>query len=398
MEKIIIIGSGPSALSSAIYAKNENNEVIILEKNNYCAKKLLLTGAGRCNYFNENFSTKFYNVDNAITKKIIDNKDVYLDFLNKLGLEHTIINGYYYPFSKSSISVQNALILRTNELGIKIKYDVEVKTIEKMGKGYILNNEYYADKVIIGTGSKAYPKTGSTGDFYNILSNLGIKINKVLPALVQLRSDDKLISKWPLLRVSSKIELYIDNKLIKKEEGELQLTNYGVSGICVLTLSHLAVKALDNDKKVNLNINFLPNIEDYEEFINQRLKNLPNRNLVEFFEGIVNYKLLKELFKNKKIDENLCYENLSDDLKNKVKNTLLNFTININGSNSFSESQVCQGGVDLSEITENFEFIKYPNLYAVGELLDVHGDCGGYNLAFAFISGIIAGKKAGEND
>lgn len=398
MKKIIIIGAGASGVVAAINAKNENNEVIVLEKNNFALKKVLITGAGRCNYFNDFFDVSKYNTDHEIVKKVINYKNEYLSFFNNLGIYPNVINGYYYPYSNSAVSIQNALLMKAKEKNIKFIYDYPVKNIRIFDNKYVINEEYIADKLIISTGSKAYPKTGSTGEMYDILKSLNINILPVLPALVQLESDNKICKKWPVSRVKAKVSLLVENEALKENEGEVQLTDYGISGVCTLNISGSAIKNLTAGKEVFVLINFLSFIKNYDEFIISRLEILKNRNVVEFFEGIVNYKLLIALLDYYKIDKNLLFEDLSDNEKEKVKNILTNFKLKIDGYKDFSNSQVCQGGISLDELTLDFEVKKHKNMFITGEILDVDGQCGGYNLSFAFISGMVAGKKAGNND
>lgn len=398
MKKIIIIGAGPSGIAAAIHAKNENNDVIVLEKNSVALKKLLLTGSGRCNFYNDNFIKDFYNVDNDLVNKIISYKDKYLEFISSLGIEFSIINGYYYPYSKSSVSVQNALIKKAHSLGIKIIYDTSVFLINKENDKYIINNEFEADKIVIASGSKAYPKTGSTGDFYTILKEKNVNIKPVLPALVQLRSSNKIVNKWPLLRVESELKLIINNNIAKITKGELQLTNYGISGICTLSLSDIAVKNIVKHNDVSVVINFLPFVKDYDDFINKRLIKLKDVSIIEFFEGIINYKLLISLFKHNKINYENLYSDITINEYNVIKQVLTNFKLDIKGYNDFDTAQVSQGGVSLEELTDVFELIKHPGIYTIGELNDIHGDCGGYNLAYAFISGMIVGEELNYND
>lgn len=398
MEKIVVIGAGASGLSAAIHAKNKNNEVVVLEKNSFPLKKVLITGAGRCNYFNEEFSIEKYNSNLEILSQIIDYKTEYLNFFEKIGIYPNIANGYYYPYSNASVSVTNALMIEARKKNIKFIYDYNVFSIEQKEDKYLINNDLLADKIIISTGSKAYPKTGSTGEMYDILKNMNIKIQKILPALVQLKTDNKICSKWPNIRVKARLSLKVNGNIIKESSGELQLTDYGISGICTLNLSSLAVLNLYQKNKVEIFIDFLPFLTNYEEFIEKRVMEIGSRNVIEFFEGIIDYKLLIKLFEFYKIDSICSFENLSEINQKKIKNILTNFKLEINDYNDFSSAQVCQGGISLDEINDDFSLKKVKNIYVTGEIVDIHGECGGYNLAFAFISGMIAGKKVGLND
>ena len=393
MKKIIVIGAGASGIAAAIFAKNNTNKVIVLEKNSSPLKKLLLTGAGRCNFFNENFNENFYNINHNLISKVISYRSKYLDFMKSIGLEFTIKNGYYYPYSKTSVSVQNALMQKAKEKDIDFSYNIDLTNIIKFEKGYLINDSLYADNIILAAGSKAYPNTGSDGSVFSILKNLDVKINQVLPALVQLKSDCNIITKWPSLRVDAQIKLFCEDKFMKETSGELQLTNYGISGICVLSMSDLAVKSVEGRLKTHVSINFLSFISNYDEFVSKRKQTFKDASIIQFFEGIINYKLLISLFNYYKIKYDESFHHINDMVYEKIKKALTSFELPINGYNDFSCAQVCQGGVDLSELTENFELKKYPGIYVVGETNDIHGDCGGYNLSYAFISGMIAGES-----
>ena len=398
--KVIIIGAGPSGLLSALSMKNDNNEVIILEKNNVAGKKLLLTGNSKCNYFNENFNINFYNSNNKeFLKKIITdtNKNKIINYLETIGIVPTINDGYYYPYSKTSSSFQNSLLLECNQKNIKIIYNENITKIEKINNKFIINDKYNSDVVVISTGSKAYPKTGSDGYFYNYLQNKGIDIIKPMPALVPLITDNKITKAWKGIRINASLSLYENDKFIKKETGELQLTEYGISGIVTMQLSSYIIRNLKNNKE-EISINFLPNITNIEKYLIERNNKLPGRTNIELLEGLINYKLLYILLKNSKI-ENKKYNELTTKEKEILINLITNYKIQITDYKDFNFSQVCSGGVNLNELTENFELKKIKKMYTIGEITDVDGMCGGYNLAYAFISGYIAGKHiGGSND
>lgn len=400
MKKIIVIGAGASGVVAAVEAKCDNNKVIVLEKNSEALKKLMITGSGRCNYFNEDFALDKYNVRNTLLSKVINYEEEFKSFFARIGIVPNIINGYYYPYSGSALSIKNALLNEARSKNVEFSYNYSVTKIEKINDKYLINDELYADKIIISAGSKAYPITGSTGEMYDILSSLKVKINPVMPALVQLKSDSKICKKWPSLRVKAKLSLYVEDEFVTFSKGELQLTDYGISGICTFDISALAVNALRLNKKVNVSINFMPidEITDFKKFYLSRVKTLNDRNVLETLGAIINEKLLIELLNFYKIDPYLMNYDLSDEQIEKIKKALTDFKVNIIGSNDFSSSQVCQGGVDLDSVNEFFGLKQMDGAFITGELLDVHGLCGGYNLAFAFISGMIAGRKAKIDD
>lgn len=396
MKKVVIIGGGASGLTAAIYAAKANNQVTILERNSSVGKKILITGNGKCNYFNQDQDIKHYNSQNKdILEKIIttENLNEVLNLFDKIGIVPKIKNGYYYPNSNQAVSVKEALLLECKLLGVNIINDYYVENIKKQNNEFIINNEIKADKVIIAAGSKAAPKTGSDGNGYNLVNFLGHNIIKPLPALVQLISDEKDLKLWDKIRCDVTVSLIENNQLIKQEHGEIQLTDYGVSGICIFNLSGDAARGLDNNKKEEIIINFLPEIEDFITFMNQRNNKVKGRNISQLFDGLLNYKLADFLLKKAKINKNKSWNELTQEEKEKLNQKVCNFKLNIINTNSFDKAQVCSGGVPLTEINPTtMESLKENNLYITGELLDVNGDCGGYNLTFAFLTGMLAGK------
>lgn len=403
MKKVVIIGGGASGLISSIFAKNKDNEVIILERNSICGKKILATGNGRCNYWNEDQNLRHYNsTSKNLLEKIItlDNQKQIMTLFNRIGIVPKIKNGYYYPTSNQAISIRNALVTEATKLGVKIYQDALVDKVTHSNNKYIVefnNKKIIADSLIIATGSKASPKTGSTGIGYTLAKSLGHTIIEPLPALVQLVGQGKYFTSWDGIRSDVNVSLYAANKFIKEETGEIQLTSYGVSGICIFNLSRFASAYLKENKKVEVVINFLPWLkEDAITYFDKRTSLMPSRTIFELLEGLLNNKLLNTFLSILKLDESRKWTNMSKQEKINLINILTNFHLPIIDIKSFDNAQVCSGGVDLSEINPNtMESLINKNLYIVGELLDVDGDCGGYNLSFAWISGMLAGKSIG---
>ena len=409
MQKIVIIGGGASGLVTAITAARKGKKVTILEKNNTMGKKILVTGNGRCNYYNQDQNIKHYRSQNEeLIEKIItkSNLEKVLQFFEEIGIEPKIKNGYYYPFSNQAISIQNALISEIKNLDIEIKNDTEVQEISKQNNKFIIKtNEQNisADNVIIATGSKSAPKTGSDGIGYQICEKLGHTIIKPLPALVQLKGNEKYFKEGNGIRADVTIDLYENDEKIAQETGEIQLTDYGISGICVMNLSGRVARGLNEGKKEYVKINFLEGLNiqtpgQFIEFMNKRNNIMKNRTISELLEGIINYKLVNVLLKKSKISNNNKWYQFSNEQKLEVAKNIIELKIDITDTNSFDKSQVCSGGVPLSEINiETMESKKVQDLYITGELLDVDGDCGGYNLTWAWITGMIAGEHVGED-
>ena len=383
MKRIIIVGAGAAGMLAAIHAKTKDNQVILIERNTNCGKKILITGNGKCNYLNDDFNISHYRSDNLeFLENVIteENKKLLISEFKKIGIEPKIKNGYYYPMSNTSVSIQNALLLTLKQKGIEIITNTTITDIKKINNKFILNDKFTCDKLIIAAGSSACPKCGTDGIIYDALKPLGLKIKKPLPALVQLKSEGKFLKEWAGIRCDCELSLFENDKLIKKSIGEVQLTDYGISGICTFQLSSDCIRGLDSGKKEVIKINFLPDIKDFDTFYLNRVKLLKGRNDIELFEGLINYKLLYVLFKHNK----------------NIKEALTSFSLEITGYNGFDKAQVASGGIKLTEINDNFECKNIKDLYIIGEALDVDGDCGGYNLALCWISGILCGKDIND--
>ena len=388
MSKVGIIGGGYSGVISAIYA-SKNNEVTILERNNTLLKKLLLTGNGRCNYFNSVMTLdKFHSNNKELIEDIItmENIEELDNFFIELGLFPKVKNGYYYPYSNQASSVKDLLLSKLKELNVNIKTEYLVEKIEKKDNKFIVNNELEFDKIIISTGGKAYPKTGSDGMGYDLLKSFGHTITKLCPSLVQITSDNKYLKELSGIRSEVNLSLFDKDKKIKEEQGELQFTDYGISGICTFNLSSYLRDGIDNKYVL---VNFMPiDIKTFTLFMES------NNTIFERLEGILNYKLVKVLLKLSNIKENDYWKDITSKQKEDLINNLFNYKVSITGTKSFDQSQVTAGGVVLSEInTKTMESKKEKGLYVTGEVLDLDGDCGGYNLTLCFITGYIAGAN-----
>jgi len=409
MRDIIIIGGGASGLVAAIYAAKSGSKVTILEKNKILGKKILITGNGKCNYWNEDQSLEHYHSNNKellisiLNKK---NQEEIQQLFKMIGIIPRIKDGYYYPYSNQATSIQTALIKEAELQGVEIITETEVTNISKENNLFKINTNkgiFTSKKVIIATGSKAAPKTGSDGLGYKLVKHFGHNIIEPLPALVQLKSNTSYLKEWHGIRSDVSVSLIENNKVLATQIGEIQLTDYGVSGICIFCLSGRVSRGLSLNKKEQILINFLHpfNINSKEEFItwmDKRNKLVLNRSISDLLDGILNYKLINLILKLSKIKRDAKWELLNIQEKYLLGTNLTNFILDITGTNSFDSSQTCTGGIPINEINlSTMESLKTKGLYIIGELLDVDGDCGGYNLTFAFITGYLAGIGA-SND
>lgn len=389
---IIIIGAGASGIVTAINAKNENNRVILLEKNDRIGKKLLATGNGRCNYTNMNLSEKNYSSPDFVKRTLEDfrNEDL-INYFRILGLESTLDGNRVYPISLKANSVLNILIYWLEKKGIEVKTKSQVKEIKKTKKGYeVITNEetLRADVVVAAFGGKAMPASGSDGVSFEILKKMGIRVTDLKPALTQLKLDSKYLKHLSGTKVIGRARLLRDEKVIDEREGEILFTNYGISGPPILDMS---VNTKEGDV---IEVPLINNLKkDSIDMVYNRYYMFPDFSLEEFLMGLVDKKFIHYIVDSLDMDKNTAMNMISMGDFEKIIGLLLKSRFKVTGNTGFKNAQVTRGGVSLDEVSpENYEAKKYKDLYIIGEALDIDGDCGGYNLHFAFGCGYRLGK------
>lgn len=395
--KVGIIGGGASGMMSAILLNREGFDVTILEKNSTLGKKILMTGNGRCNYFNQDIGVdKYYISDYEFLKTIVNEENILKvkEFLNSLGLVPRIKNGYYYPMSNTATSVLNAFLTEIERLKIKTILDSEINNIKRKENKYqimVNGKKMLFDKIIIAIGSKAGLKENAN---YELLNSLGIKMTPILPALCPLVLNGDFFNKWSGIRAEARVSIYENDKFLKSDLGEVQLTDYGISGICVMNLSSLVSKALYQKQKVKVHLNFLPNIEkeNIDKWLTLRDNTLYQRTVIELLESIIPYKLLYILVSKAGIKSNCHYKSLTKKEKDDLINNLSDLTLEIRETKEIFKGQVVTGGIPINRVKTTLEDKEYAGLYYTGEILDVDGICGGFNLGFAWLSSIVVSE------
>lgn len=405
--QVIIVGGGASGLVAAISAAREGAEVIIVEQKDRLGKKILSTGNGRCNLTNEYMKNScFRGDDTSIISEIFDNfgyKDT-ISFFEELGVILKERQGYIYPISDQAATILDILCMEIKRLDVQVLLEQSVNNISKTSRGFVVRTTETAlqgDAVILATGGKAASVLGSDGSGYTLAKSFGHKLSPVVPALVQLKGKGSFFKHISGVRTHAKVSLYVDNTHICEDTGELQLTNYGISGIPVFQISRFAAKALYEKKSVVAEVDFLPSMSDdtFEEFIQKRLIIHGDKKSEDFLIGVFHKKLIGLLLKASKINVNETMNNLSKERFNKLVSVSKHFCIEIEGTNDFEQAQVCAGGVLTSEVNpKTLESLYADGLYLTGELLDIDGICGGYNLQWAWSTGYIAGKHAAKGN
>ena len=406
MRHVAVIGGGAAGMMAAITSAREGARVTILEHKERIGKKILSTGNGRCNFTNTYQTPACYRSDNRdfawnIIQKF--NVEKTISFFKELGIYPKDRNGYLYPYSDQAAAILEVLQIEVAKLDICVMTEINVLDIQPVKKGIRITTDkktITADSVILACGSKAAPVTGSDGSGYQLAKLFGHRIVPVLPALVQLRCAEKFYKSISGVRVQGSVEIYADDIFLASDTGEIQLTNYGISGIPVFQVSRYAAKALYKKQSVTAVLNFMPdmNKEEFLLFLQERITLCPYKTLDEFFTGVFPKKLCELWIRLSRLPKEMRVSDLSGEQLEKLVLLIQHLRTHITETNSFEQAQICCGGVDTTEINpDTLESNYVPGIYFAGELLDVDGICGGYNLQWAWSSGFVAGKEAAGN-
>ncbi|MCR4781846.1 MAG: aminoacetone oxidase family FAD-binding enzyme [Lachnospiraceae bacterium] len=402
---VCIVGGGASGLMAASYLSKRGLSVCLLEGSKELGKKLSLTGNGRCNITNKDLRSSCYNSsDDSFVSKIFEAvpNERLLSIIHEFGVSTKSINGYFYPMSLSAKSVVNALSGKNKNLSILFSSKVrEIVKDDSIFKLYGDRESKEKDRpllceaknVILSCGGSSFPKTGSDGSGYKLLEKMGLKVNRPLPALNSLFVNDFDRSLSGVRQVG-KVKLFVDENEVDNSYGEIQFTKEGLSGICIYQVSSKASKALDKNKKVEICLDYLPemNESDVKAEIYYRYKNLEGSSK-DVLNTLFPDKMINHLLNTCNIDEERESSSITDKELNLLVTTIKNDKFDIIGIDGFKTSQTTTGGLDLSEVDDNMQSKKIKNLFITGELLDCDGICGGYNLYLAFSSAIIAADR-----
>ncbi len=433
-----VVGGGAAGMMAAITAAGCGAAVTLLEGNDRPGRKLLSTGNGKCNLGNEKLDiNEYYTSCPEFLEKCLarfGTEDT-AAFFQGIGLLLKSKNGYLYPMSEQASSVLDVLRYELHRQGVQVITDCKVDDIEissraahRSGKDdkdahtaeyqkragahdrewkngqqnsrcirlESRGNIYWFDRVILACGGQAAPKTGSDGSGYRLAEKLGHSLVPVVPALVQMRCREDFFKSIAGVRADAMLTVTTGNGEPIQERGELQLTDYGISGIPVFQISRVMNYILRKRKDVEVRIDFLPDIT--EEALNNLVaarKHLRKSCTVEaFFTGMLNKKLMLLFIRLAGLKATEDAAAADPEKMRTVYRLCKCFPVHVSGSNSYDNAQVCAGGVPLDEVTAHLESRKVPGVYFAGEILDADGKCGGYNLQWAWCSGHIAGMAA----
>ncbi|HQC70333.1 MAG TPA: NAD(P)/FAD-dependent oxidoreductase [Sedimentibacter sp.] len=399
--KIAVIGGGASGLTAAIAAARNGAEVTICEKLNRVGKKILATGNGRCNYTNMNLSKECYHSNNLnFVDEVMKffNLDKTLVFFEDLGiLPYVDESGKVYPNSLQASSVLDVLRYELKRLNVKEVTDFNVTALRKSKDKFSIigNDTITADRVILATGGKASPQLGSDGKGYELAKSLGHEIIEPFPALVQLKLSGKYFKRIAGIKFDGIVKAYAGDRLIREEEGEILFTDYGISGPPILQVSRKVIEELNKKNKPFLNIDMFPGYSKLKlyDILQDRFRRINYKTIEESMIGFINKKLIPVVFYEAGFEDlNKICGKLNKKEIYKIIDILKEWKFEVIGHNSWQQAQSTAGGIKLSEVNpKTLESLKVKGLYFAGEILDVDGDCGGFNLQWAWSSGYTAG-------
>ena len=420
-------------MAAAIAVKRSGAQsVLLIEKNDSLGKKLKQTGNGRCNFTNRNMQASCFRSESPSFIEAFLKQFSYEDclrFFHSIGVLEKLRGDYVYPHSDQAKSLVFSLENAMRELGVELMCSTEVKAIRNSGKK---ENSLFeisccteeelkkekafkaeknikpkktfklkAKKLLICTGGLAMPSSGSTGEGYRFAEALGHTVLSPFPSLCPIYTEEKFVKAWAGVRVDTELSLFDGEELLFRDRGELQCTEYGISGIVVFQCSRLVHELLKKNGKAILSLSFFPEFKE-EEFLHFLLKRKEERSAQygrDFLLALLPDKLVSVLFQKAQFPVDKMLSEISKDKIRELCRLLFHFPFKASKIADFTKAQCTAGGISVSEVyPESMESKLCPKLYFAGEILDVDGLCGGYNLHFAFGSGILSGRAMGRRN
>lgn len=400
---VVVVGGGAAGLMAAITCQRLGKDVFVIDQKDRAGKKLLATGNGKCNFTNMVQNDLCYRSSQDVfprgALKQFGAEDT-VRFFEELGVLVKERNGYMYPYSGQAATILDSLCQEAKHLGVVIECGSRVEQIRKKDGLFSINyngKTVLAKEVILSAGGKASPKQGSDGSGYALARGLGHHVTKLCPSLTGLKAKETYCKALAGVRTDAAVSLYIEDNYIIKDTGELQLTSYGVSGIPVFQICRYAGMALLEQKKVTVKADFFPGWKEKQlrEHVFRQKERAESGTAEEALSGMANKKVLLVLLKHAGISAEECMAGISDEKLLKLCRCMKALEFHITDTNGFENAQVCAGGIDTREVNaDTMESKLVKNLYFAGEILDVDGICGGYNLQWAWTSGFVAGRHA----
>jgi predicted Rossmann fold flavoprotein len=404
--RVIVIGGGSSGLMAAITAAGNGAEVVLLERNERVGKKLLATGNGRCNLTNIHCRTEdFHGADRPWIAIVLEHfpLEKTLHFFESLGIAcRSEEGGKVFPWSFQASAVLDVLRFEAQRLGIEIRPKTEAQAIIPQKNGFIVEvsdgRQFAGERVIMACGGRAGSQFGSDGRAYRLAMALGHKLIEPFPAIVPLCLRGDFFKRLQGVKVLGRAAIGYGEDILRQEDGEILFTAYGLSGPPVLQLSRAAGQILQSHKQPWLRLDLFPEKqpEELETFLAERLRDQAHKSFELALVGWLHKRLIPVLMQQAGIADRmqLCAQVNSDEQK-KLVILLKNWTMEIIGTQPWPMAQVTAGGIAVNDVNPaSLESRIVPGLYFCGEILDVDGDCGGFNLQWAWSSGYVAGSSA----
>ena len=398
--EVIVIGGGASGMAAALSAAEQGASVTLLEKKEQTGKKILVSGNGRCNFSNAALSVRRYHCsDETFLERFLIRfpTERLLERFREIGLYAAERNGGYYPSTFLASSVNTAFQRALKSLGVRVVSHMNVLSVDKEEGGFIVrgeNEDFHAGKVILACGSRAGVSDPKPFTAYDILKRFSLPVAPCFPALARLIGNNGYEGLWDGVRIPGSVSFSG-----RTFEGEIQLVKDGISGIPVFQLAHDVNRALMDGSHPVVTVCFLkePAREDLAAYLDQA-KAAPLTKALSFRDyiaAVLPKKLAMALFSGS-VYEQLPLSSLTEDMTEDLLGRIYAFPYPVIKSAPMKEAQVSAGGLLLSAVDDDFEVRSVPGLFVTGELLDVDGETGGFNLHFAFASGFTAGEKAGR--
>ncbi len=405
MGKVLVIGGGAAGLMAAIAAAEEGASVTLWEGGTEPGKKLLATGNGRCNFTNLSPAPDPFRTDHPERLKPLlatFSPEEAVEFFRRLGVSPLVRNGYVYPRSGQAASIRDALVWRAQELAVQVECGRKVERLRQIKGGFEAQAgacRKQVKAVVLAAGGKAVPATGSNGSGYRLALSLGHSLVPVTPALVQLTAKGFPFRKVAGVRTRARVCLKVNGCMQAEDTGELQLTDYGVSGIPVFQVSRFAARALEKGEKPQILLDFFPEeeAEALQTHWRKRQRAHPAWRSGDFLNGLLPRKLAEALLSGAGISLEDTWEQIPEKKVERLRTLCKGLPVEVTGTKGFGSAQVCAGGIPLTEADASLESRLIPGLFLAGELLDVDGICGGYNLHWAWASGRLAGQGAARH-
>ncbi len=407
---LVIIGGGAAGLMAAIAAAGElkeggqNKKIAVLESNARIGKKLLATGNGRCNLTNMDVGPAHYHGDVTCLPKILDaySPQSIIDVFASLGLlckEQD--EGRVYPYNAQASAVLDVLRLQLDHFGVEVFCDSPVTSVSKKNSGFEVvsaEKKIGAKRILFTTGGMAYPQLGANGSGYDILRSLGHSCTELFPALVQLKTDPRRAKPIRGARSVAAATLLAHGYPVKTVSGEVQFTEQGLSGICIFELSSLICELKDK-RNIQISLDLMP-----EHSVRQIFSILKHRSEIfqklpthELLNGCLNKLVGPEVIKTVLPGAPKYAGELKTDELAVIADGAKQFCFDIVGTLQWKDAQITAGGVPLKEVDATMQSKFCPGLYLAGELLNINGDCGGFNLHWAWSTGLLVGRSAARS-